>query len=235
MTYIRIAGVMALGAFTAIAIVVLSMATTLAMFGIVLYALSGPATASTGPTVATAEMPCAAGIVDILKRSAGTMPYRMVTTVTSGEYSAELTTDVVPRFGMSTAGTANGVETALVVFRDHGWMMVEGEWRSASPDLANDLMADLDPFTISMYGEPTEARCLGLVTVDGEEYLRFVYVYKSGGAESRGEMLVDPETLLAVRLETILIERGVVLETAIVTYIYDATITIVPPANVPIL
>jgi hypothetical protein len=229
MPVVRIFGALALSALAAATVVSLTLLAATATIGVALSVSGSPvAAASSGNS-------CAAGIVDILTRSAGTMPYRMQGKLVQYGAVIEATTEVVPYLGMHVRIDTNGVLTELVLFEGHGWMDSGSGWTAVDSEQASHMMRTIDPWTVRALGEPQNAECHGLTVIDGVEYLDFSYVYAHGRIEAQSRLLVDARTGLSARRETRVLTGGALTATSTTDYTYDRTITVSPPGGVPLL
>jgi hypothetical protein len=229
MPVVRILGAFALSALAAATVVSITLLAATATIAVALSVLGSPVAAASSGTS------CAAGILDILTRSAATMPYRMQRKLV--QYGAVIgaTTEVVPYLGMHVRTDTNGVLTEMVLFEGRGWMDVGSGWTAVDSEVASHMMRTVDPWTVSALGEPQSAECHGLTMIDGVEYLGFSYVYAHGRNEAHNRLLVDARTGFSARQETRVLTEGALTATITTDYTYDSTITVLPPEGVPLL
>jgi hypothetical protein len=229
MPVVRILGVLALSVLAAATTISLTLLAAAATIGVGLSVLGSPVAA------APSGNSCAAGILDILTRSAATMPYRMQSRLV--QYGAVIgaITEVVPYIGMHVRTDTNGVLAEMVVLEGRGWMDVGSGWTAVDSEVASHMMRTVDPWTIRAVGEPQSAECHGLTVIEGVEYLDFSYVYADGHIEAQSRLLVEARTGLSARHETRVLTEGALTATVTTDYTYDRTITVSPPKGVPLL
>lgn len=174
-----------------------------------------------------AAEPCGEQIISILTTSASSEPYRFTSTMDLAGAKSSFTGEVVPLTAMHVRSDQNGTISEQTFVDGRGFVNYGATWTELPPEVAGHLMDVYNPELIEKLGALKSATCEGEVTVDGQRYLRFAYVFIAAEGTTN-VLLADPATRRSVQLD-VEGKAGEATYTASTRYEYDPAIIVTAP------
>lgn len=173
---------------------------------------------------------CTAEIKSVMDAAMTSGPLYMESTITAPELAMTLSGNIVPPKDMHVTVDTNGEAVEMIVLGEKAWMNMGGTWTELPAEAAGEISKSFDLADTSALDAMTDAQCNGTVNVEGEDYLSYGWNLSVEGSDTVNAILVDPEDMVPVHMETTVNTQGV--ETSVVVdYTYDETLTVDAPTN----
>lgn len=188
--------------------------------------LATTALASTQALANTSD--CAAEITAAVTAVNTSGPVRMDGKMVTPMGEVQLDAEVVPPGNVHMTTTVGGQPMEMIIIGDESWMKTDGGWMP---------MGAADTTLPSSFGAPgleqlktiTAEQCLGTQTINGVELLAYTFNMDQAGAPGTNVLYADPATKRAVHIESNADAGNGQTLSMIVSYEYDASITVVAP------
>ena len=183
------------------------------------------------PSLALAD--CQSEIVDLMKRSQASGPFRTEATVTLTGGAAKggetkLIVEMNPPKAYRSRNTKDGVTTEMIMLDSKVWMNEGQGWKESPPEIAKAVAGSATKMQDAVLASIREPQCLGSQTVDGTSYTAYSFKSEMAGMKADTKLYADPARKLPVRSEMSGEAMGMKTR-SVMRWTFDPSITIKAP------